>query len=96
MEIQSLVEAVPLLRLWALSGTVPYLFQGVNSSSVITSYITPTGLFASAVGYRVAGIQVIGAQGAAVANATGAGDVVAQLNTLLARCRAHGLIATAP
>jgi hypothetical protein len=44
--------------------------------------------------YRVAGTKVIGAQGAAVADATGAGDVVAQLNALLARCRAHGLIAT--
>lgn len=38
--------------------------------------------------------QVVGTQGAAVADATGAGDVVAQLNTLLARLRAHGLIAT--
>ena len=38
--------------------------------------------------------QVVGAQGAAVADATGAGDVVAQLNTLLARLRTHGLIAT--
>lgn len=45
--------------------------------------------------YRDAGAnQVVGARGAAVADATGAGDVVAQLNSLLARCRAHGLIAT--
>lgn len=44
--------------------------------------------------YRVAGTQVVGARGAAVADATGAGDVVAQLNALLARIRAHGLIAT--
>ena len=43
---------------------------------------------------RVNGTKVLGAQGAAVADATGAGDVVAQLNALLARCRAHGLIAT--
>jgi hypothetical protein len=43
---------------------------------------------------RVNGTKVITAQGAAVADATGAGDVVAQLNALLARCRAHGLIAT--
>jgi hypothetical protein len=40
------------------------------------------------------GVKVLGTQGAAVADATGAGDVVAQLNFLLARCRAHGLIAT--
>jgi hypothetical protein len=44
--------------------------------------------------YKVNATQVLGAQGAAVADATGAGDVVAQLNALLARCRAHGIIAT--
>lgn len=44
--------------------------------------------------YKVNAVQVVGAQGAAVADATGAGDVVAQLNALLARLRAHGLIAT--
>lgn len=43
--------------------------------------------------YKVNGTQVVGAQGAAVADATGAGDVVAQLNSLLARVRTHGLIA---
>jgi parallel beta-helix repeat protein len=44
--------------------------------------------------YKVADVQIIGAQGAAVADATGAGDVVAQLNALLARVRAHGIIDT--
>jgi len=39
-------------------------------------------------------IQVVSDQEAAVADATGAGDVVAQLNALLARLRSHGLIAT--
>jgi hypothetical protein len=42
------------------------------------------------------GVQVVGARGAAVADSTGLGDVVAQLNALLARLRAatgHGLIA---
>jgi len=42
----------------------------------------------------VMGNQVVGERGTAVADATGAGDVVAQLNALLARCRTHGLIAT--
>lgn len=37
--------------------------------------------------------QVVGARGAAVADATGAGDIVAQFNAWLARARAHGLIA---
>lgn len=43
---------------------------------------------------KVGGVQVVTSQQAAVADATGAGDVVAQLNALLAACRAHGLIAT--
>jgi hypothetical protein len=41
----------------------------------------------------VAGTQVVGAQGAPVANATDSASAITQLNALLARCRAHGLIA---
>ena len=52
-----------------------------------TGIDTPTG-------YQVSGTQVIGAQGAAVADATDAASAITQLNALLARCRAHGLIAT--
>jgi len=45
--------------------------------------------------YQVGGTQVVAAQGAAVANAAeDLGEVTTQLNLLLARCRAHGLIAT--
>lgn len=44
--------------------------------------------------YRVNGVQVIAARGAAVADATDAPSVITQLNALLARCRAHGLITT--
>lgn len=43
--------------------------------------------------YKVAGVQVVGARGAAVADATDAASAITQLNALLARCRAHGLIA---
>ncbi len=43
--------------------------------------------------YRVNGTKVIGAQGASVADATDAASAITQLNALLARCRAHGLIA---
>jgi len=42
----------------------------------------------------VQGTKVLSAQQAAVADSTGAGDVVAQLNLALAALRAHGLIAT--
>ncbi|KQM88667.1 hypothetical protein ASE67_02690 [Sphingomonas sp. Leaf23] len=44
--------------------------------------------------YRVSGTKVVGAQGAAVADATDAASVITQLNALLSRLRAHGLIAT--
>lgn len=43
--------------------------------------------------YKVNNVQVVSAQGAAVADATDAASVITQLNLLLARCRAHGLIA---
>ncbi|MFA5186669.1 MAG: hypothetical protein WC551_09355, partial [Patescibacteria group bacterium] len=43
---------------------------------------------------QIYGTKVLGKQGAAVADATDAASVIARLNDLLARCRAHGLIAT--
>ena len=42
----------------------------------------------------ISGTKVLGTQGAAVADATDAASTMARLNDLLARCRAHGLIAT--
>lgn len=58
--------------------------------------ITALGNIETTLGaFYVTGNKVVGGRGAAVADATGAGDVVAQLNTLLARLRAstgHGLI----
>jgi len=49
---------------------------------------------ATAKGLKVAGTQVVTNQGAAVADSTDAASAITQLNALLARCRAHGLIAT--
>jgi hypothetical protein len=43
---------------------------------------------------KVSGTQVVGAQGAAVADATDNASAITQLNALLARLRTHGLIAT--
>jgi hypothetical protein len=43
---------------------------------------------------RVNSVQVVSGQGATVADATDAASVILRLNDLLARCRAHGLIAT--
>ena len=44
-------------------------------------------------GLRVDGTRVVGPRGAAVANATDAASAISRLNDLLARLRAHGLIA---
>ena len=45
--------------------------------------------------YKVDDVQVVSNQGQAVADADGSlASVNSQLNTLLARCRTHGLIAT--
>ena len=44
--------------------------------------------------YKVDGTQVLTNQQPAIADATGAGDIVAQFNTLLAELRVHGIIAT--
>ena len=49
---------------------------------------------ASATGFSDGVHKVLGAQGAAVANATDAASVIARLNDLLSRLRTHGLIAT--
>lgn len=44
--------------------------------------------------FKVNNTQVVGAQQAAVADATNSTDVITQLNALLSRLRTHGLIAT--
>ena len=44
--------------------------------------------------YKVAGLQVVGSQGVAIANATDLATAISQLNLLLAAVRTHGLIAT--
>lgn len=85
------------------TGTVTSLSAGTNivltpnptvSTGTIATSTTPSFTTVNAVtSYSISGTQVVSAQGAAVADATGAGDVVAQLNALLARLRVHGLIA---
>lgn len=64
--------------------------------------LTTTGTLNLTLAYQVAGVQVVGAQGAAVANGVAAvsaptqtefNNLVTQFNLLLSRMRAHGLIA---
>ena len=92
MAYKSAVSAVAMLDLWGLTGNV-HLMSGKNNAGTITSFITPAGLVAAAVGFRVAGTIVVQSQGAAVIDATDAASAITQLNSLLARIRAHGLIA---
>jgi hypothetical protein len=66
-----------------------------NSSGNITVDADRNGIDLENGGtYKVSGNQVVGARGAAVADATDAASVILRLNDLLARCRAHGLIAS--
>ena len=85
--------------IWA--GRATNAVWGVGSSSSLHSAgnrwlsVTATGVTAPA--YSVGANQVVGARGAAVADASGGATIDTQartqLNLLLARMRAHGLIA---
>lgn len=65
------------------------LFSNVGTIDFDTNVNVLTGNV-----YKLNAVQVVGAQGAAIADATDADDVILRLNDLLARVRAHGLIAT--
>lgn len=60
--------------------------------------IVYASIIEASTGFYKSGVQVVGAQGAAVADASGGATVDAEartaINTLLARLRTHGLIAT--
>ena len=76
-------------------GTRLSLATNATGSAVTTERvrITEAGLdIRSSGSLAVGGIKVVGARGAAVADATDSASAVVQLNTLLARLRAHGLI----
>jgi hypothetical protein len=78
---------------WDWSGTGHYFPASNNaydigtSSAGVRSIYYATSIFAGST-------KVLGLQGAAVADATDAASAITQLNALLARCRAHGFIAT--
>ena len=65
---------------------------GINTDGPHSSYKLDVNGNIQASSLYVGGDQVVGLQQADVADATGAGDVVAQLNALLSRLRSHGLI----
>lgn len=70
------------------------LYVRSGGSSLTNGADVRADRFSATTYYDGSNNQVVTTRGAAVADATGAGDVVAQLNTLLARLRTHGLIAT--
>lgn len=76
-------------------GTSPVFIQAgtydVAAGFANSPYLTAIG---ASGGLQVGSNKVVGVQGAAVADATDAASAITQLNALLARCRAHGLIAT--
>ena len=74
----------------------PILFKvGEYRDSGEIARISAAGLeLASGCVLKVNTAQVVGARGAAVADATDAASVILRLNDLLARLRTHGLIAT--
>ncbi len=65
---------------------------GAHGAKTVKFDVRGNGEVNTAAHYKVAGTKVVGAQGAAVADATDAASAITQLNALLARCRAHGLI----
>lgn len=90
-------KAEGIMHLYGKAGQgISQLIGGVEVLGLDTAAATLTGDLKIGSGYVIKNnnIQVLAAQQAAVADATGAGDVVAQLNALLARLRTHGIIAT--
>jgi hypothetical protein len=81
LAIRTRLGGVSCVNFLAIDGTVIGGLSNGGSFNVIADY-------------KVSGLKVIGSQQPQVADSTGAGDVVAQLNTLLSRLRSHGLIAT--
>jgi len=76
---------------------VPSLFVQKDDGTSVTLYADGRVLadsYMNASAYKVSSTQIIGTQGAAVANAVDAATVILRLNELLARCRTHGLIAS--
>lgn len=83
---------------WRFIGVMPASSGAWLSGDGGGGYAPGSSLYLLNNGLSVLGTKVVGAQGAAVANATGGTTVDTEartaINTLLARLRAHGLIAT--
>lgn len=75
-------------------GLIPALMSFANGGGNVGVNMAD-GTFNTQFGhYQVAGLKVVGVRGAAVADATDAASAITQLNAVIARLEAHGLIAT--
>lgn len=86
------------LQIGGTNALPAFWFNGMSGQSEDIARFGVTGSNLSAISkdgyFKVAGVQVVGPQGAAVADATDAPSAITQLNLALARLRTHGLIAT--
>jgi hypothetical protein len=90
--VRAQIGTVGAARL-VLANATPELWLYANNE--VVAKVDEAGLDVQAGNVlKIGGTQVIGARGAGVADATDAASAVTQLNALLARCRAHGLIAS--
>lgn len=80
--------------LWHTVPTTDYKFTWYGGTTLFGTLDNGGINLPSGKALKVNGTQVVGAQGAAVADATDAASAITQLNALLARLRTHGLIAT--
>jgi len=79
-------------RVFPVSGELLWEFHNNGSGKSVIDLKADSG--AANAELRVNGQKVVSARGAAVADATDAASAITQLNALLSRLRAHGLIAS--
>ncbi len=78
-------------RFYGFAGSIQYQRNG---QPIVNFTANGVDLANDARSYSIAGVKVVGAQGAAVADATDAASAITQLNAVIARLEAHGLIAS--
>jgi len=89
--IWSYIDALAVGTYLNAGGVTGYNFRVAGT---LAAQLTAAGLdLQTGTPLKYNGQQVVGARGAAVADATDAASAITQLNALLARMRAHGLIA---
>lgn len=103
LQVESNATGVDGVAMRIVNAGTRLSFQIVDAAYASKFGITASGICDTSAFYMVNSVKVVGAQGAAVADGIAAAAaptqaefnaLVTQFNALLARCRAHGLIAT--